>query len=247
MTAIFRASLMTRRSPELFEALVAAAVVAVELVADRIAAVVVLVIILGRIELRRWNNLGGNRLPEPAGRLELAFACFGQAPLFGTRGEDRAAVLVADIAELAIDREWIDIAPEDLQQLRVTDQCRVVAHQHRLGMAGAAGRYLLISGIGDVATDIARRGRFHPRQLVERRFHAPETAAGEDRHGGLRSRLRSGRSCSCLSGGTDHHGKHQQATDRGDHAGHAMSKDDHDQLLKAGNGWPLGTNTSATP
>src|SRR5690606_9091578 len=95
-------SRLFRRAPDFFQARVAAAAEAVELVADRILLVVVLVVILGRVEHGRRDDLGRNRPVEAAGRLPLLLARLGQAALLVVDREDRAAVLRAGIAELPI-------------------------------------------------------------------------------------------------------------------------------------------------
>ena len=71
------------------------------LVPDRILLVVVLVVLLGRIELGRGDDLGHDRLVE-ALRLPRAPASTPRPPLLlVVVGEDRGAVLAAAVAELA--------------------------------------------------------------------------------------------------------------------------------------------------
>src|SRR3954447_8063894 len=118
-------------APDLLEARVAAASVPVKGVPDRIFRVVVLVVFLGGPEAARGDDVGHHAL-------------IGEALLHGFfRGErgavlhfivivDRAFVLLALVAELAVSIEWIDVVPENIEQLLVRDLRRVVRHLHRL-------------------------------------------------------------------------------------------------------------------
>src|SRR5262249_51214980 len=130
-------------SPELLEAPVPPAGGAIEAVADRVLAVVVLVVLLGRIERRRRDDLGDDRLLEGLRALERVARCLGRAALRLVGDEDRAAVLVAGVAELAIARRRVDVVPEDVDQLLVADLRGIVADPDRLGVARAAGGDLL--------------------------------------------------------------------------------------------------------
>src|SRR5262245_22965262 len=181
-------------APQLLEPRVASAIEAVELIADRILLVVVLVILLRLVERSRRHDLGLDRLLEALG--DLSLRRLRQHPLLLAVIEDRAAVLVAVVAELAILRQRIDVVPEHVEQLLVAHLDRVVDDLDRLGMSGAAVRDLLVAGIGDAAAGIARGGADHAFDLVEVGFHAPEAAAGKSRlgrswrRGALRGRTR---------------------------------------------------------
>src|SRR5207245_7979831 len=69
--------------------------------------------------------------------------------------EDGAAILVAVIAELRIGRDRIDVVPEHVEQLGVTDLARVVCQLDGFGMPGRAGRHLLVRGVRFGATGIS--------------------------------------------------------------------------------------------
>src|SRR3989442_1450594 len=69
-----------RLAPELLQALIPAAVVAIELVADRVLLVVALVVLLRRIERGGGDNLGDDRRGEPLGCLERLLRFLGQPP-----------------------------------------------------------------------------------------------------------------------------------------------------------------------
>src|SRR5262245_18048190 len=178
--------------PQLLEPRVASAIETVELVADRILLVVVLVVLLRLVERSRRHDLGLDRLLEALG--DLSLRGLRQRPLLLAMREDRAAVLVAAVAELPILRQRIDVVPQHVDHLLVADLGRVVDDLDRLGMSGAAVRDLLVAGIDAAPADIARGGADHAFDLVEVGFHAPEAAAGEGRLGGGRWRhaLRSG-------------------------------------------------------
>src|SRR5262245_4639337 len=173
-------------APQLLEPGVASAVETVEPIADRILLVVVLVVLLRHVERSRRHDLGLDRLLEAPG--DLGLRGLRQRPLLLAVIEDRAAVLVAAVAELAILRQRIDVVPEHVEQLLVAHLGRVVDDLDRLGMSGAAVRDLLVAGIGAAPAGIARGGADHALDLVEVGFHAPEAAAGEGGLGGGRRR-----------------------------------------------------------
>jgi len=68
------------------------------------------VIILGRVEGTRRRDFGFNLLLEPV--LDRLLRRLGELLFFVVAVEDGAAILLAGIAELAVLRERIDIAPE---------------------------------------------------------------------------------------------------------------------------------------
>src|SRR6185436_1368071 len=106
-----------RFAPEIGQALIAPTAEAVELVAHRIGLVVVLVVSLGGPERGGGGDLGGDRLLEAL--LELLLGGLGGLSLGVVVDEDRRAVLAADVAELAVRRHWIDVVPEDVEELLV--------------------------------------------------------------------------------------------------------------------------------
>src|SRR5258706_5503512 len=173
-------TLLAALAPELLEAPVAAAGVAVKLVAERVLLVVVLVVLLGGIEGSGRHDLGLDGLLEAL--LHLGLRGLGQALLRLVAVEDRRAVLVPHVAELAVLHQRIDVVPERVEQLLVTDLRRIVGYLDGLDVAGAARGDLLVGGILLAAARISRSGRQDARDLVERRFHAPEATGGE---GGL--------------------------------------------------------------
>ena len=161
--------------------MIAPATAAVDLVAQRILLVVVLVIVLGRIERAGRADRGDHGLLQHVARVELLLRGRRLRELLVARREDRGGVLRAAVAELAARVGRVDVAPEHLEQLRIAHALRVVLDLHRLDMPGLARRDLLVARVHDRAARVARGGREHARQRVERRLHAPEAAAREDR------------------------------------------------------------------
>src|SRR5262249_53253968 len=175
-------------APQLRQPRVAPAIVAVELVADRILQVIVLVIVLRLVERAGGHDLRRHRLLEA--RLDPCLRRFRQSALLVVVVEARGAVLVAVVAELAVLRQRIDVVPEHVEELLEAHVRRVVGDLDRFGVAGAAVRHLLVARVGDVAAGIARGSAHDAGDLVEIGLHTPEAAAREGRD--LR-RLLSGR------------------------------------------------------
>src|SRR5262245_3644204 len=99
---------------------------------------------------------------------------------------------MAVIAELRVARERVDVVPEDVEELLVADRARVVDDLDRFGVTRATRRDLLVRGILGLAAGVADRRRDHPRELLEGRLHAPETATSEGRSGARRGLVRPG-------------------------------------------------------
>src|SRR5450759_4103258 len=176
------------RAPDLFQPLIAAAIPPVEFIFRRVLQIEILVIVLGCVERAGGDDLRIDRLLELG--LDFFLGGFRQFALLVVAHENRGAVLVAAVAELPVLHGRIDGVPVMREQLLVGDLARIIDHLHRLGVPGATGGDLLVARIGDVPAGVARRGRDHPRHVVEIRFRAPEAAASEDRHRLSRRRLR---------------------------------------------------------
>src|SRR5215831_13665109 len=146
-------------APQLLKPDVASAIETIEFVADGILHVVILMVLFGFVERPGWHDCGLERLLEAL--LNRRLRGFRQRPLFVAVIEDRAAVLVAMVAELPILRQGIDVVPEYVEELVIANLGRVVDDLHRFGVAGAAARHLLVAGIGGVPAGIARGGADH--------------------------------------------------------------------------------------
>ncbi len=100
--ALRTCSMRCRRTPpQLLEASVAAAGVAVVAVLQRVRLVVVLVVVLGGRERAGVGDLNSDRLIEAAALFQLCLAGFGELALLGRGNENHGAILAAAVAELA--------------------------------------------------------------------------------------------------------------------------------------------------
>src|SRR5205814_3395625 len=92
---------------------------------------VALMIFLGAIENGFGDNLGDNRAVIAARFFQVLFGspCFGF--LLRRMEENCGAVLRAPIGSLPVERGWIVVAPENIQQLIVRDLGWVEDHLHR--------------------------------------------------------------------------------------------------------------------
>src|SRR5260221_12475896 len=100
--------------------------------------------------------------------------------------EDRAAVLVAVIAELPILRQGIDVMPKHVEELVITHLGWPVYDLHRFGMPGAAVRDLRVPGIAGGPAGGAPGGADHGVDLVEMAFQPQEGAPVDGTDDGLR-------------------------------------------------------------
>src|SRR5947209_11230743 len=101
-------------------------------------------ILLRPQERRRRRDLGNERPAEAAAGLVLRFRRLGCDLLLGRVVEDGGAVLRAPIGGLAVERGWVVVGPEDVEELVVGDLGRVVLHFDDLGVAGAVSADVLI-------------------------------------------------------------------------------------------------------
>src|SRR3989338_5411609 len=154
-------------APELLQALVATTAVAVVGVTHRVLAVVVLMVVLGRVEGGGRQNFRHYGLGKAPRGLQVGLGGFGQALFLGVAVENRTAVLRAAIAELAVGGQGVDGRPEGFQQFGVAGLSRVETHLHRLEMPTGTRRDLLIAGVDHCAAYIAGGGRQHAGHLVE--------------------------------------------------------------------------------
>src|SRR4051794_15680166 len=152
-------------APQFLEPSVAAAIVAVEPVADRILQIVILVIFFSLVERAGRNDFSLDRLLET--RLHGLLRRFGQPTLLLVTIKDRGAVLVPVVAELRIPGERIVVAPEPVEQFFVRRFCRIVEDLDGFRVSGTARRHLLVGGIGHLAPGITGRRGDDARHLVE--------------------------------------------------------------------------------
>src|SRR5713226_3541113 len=155
------------RAPQFAQPLVAAAMVAVELVSKRTFLVVVLVVILCPIELRSGRDFSHDRILERFGLVECGFRLLRFDFLFVIVKENRGAVLMPDVAELAITRGRIDIVPEDVEQLAIAGFLRIESYLDRFGVTGAASGDLFIGRIDLLPAGVADRCRDYAGHSLE--------------------------------------------------------------------------------
>ena len=110
---------------------------------------VLLVVILGLVEAAGGRDLGDDRAAEAAFVLQRLLRCLGGGLLLRRLEEDRAAVLLADVGALAIQRRRVVVLPEDGEQRVVADDGRVVLDLDDFGVAGVPIADVLVGGILD--------------------------------------------------------------------------------------------------
>ena len=70
-------------------------------------------------------------------------------------GEDRRAILGADVIALAVELGRVVDREEDVEQVAIADLVGIEGDADRLGMAGVAAAYLLVGRIGGLPAGIA--------------------------------------------------------------------------------------------
>ena len=142
-----------------------------------------LVIILGVVERRRFQNLRRDAavagLSQRRGKPGLRGIC--RAALRIGIDIDAGAVLRADIVALAHPLGRVVRLPEDLEQHVVGHPGRVENGHDHLVVPGAPGADILIGRVRCVTARIADRGGPHTRQFPELALGAPEAAEPEQR------------------------------------------------------------------
>lgn len=99
--------------------------------------------------------------------------------MFFTIIEDNAAVLGTYVVTLPVELCRVVAEPECLQQLVIADFGRVVGDFDDFGVAGGAGTYFFVGGVGYVAAGKAGFYFNYPIQFLELRFCTPEAAASK--------------------------------------------------------------------
>ena len=104
-------SLAFRVSPEPVKTLIAPTAVAVDLIAQRILLIVVLVVLLCGVELGRRRDFGDDGRCKRFRRLQGLLRCLSEPLLRLIMVEDGGAILCTMITELSIGRRGVDLAP----------------------------------------------------------------------------------------------------------------------------------------
>ncbi|MDQ5909425.1 MAG: hypothetical protein QG599_1520 [Pseudomonadota bacterium] len=95
-------------------------------------------IVLSEIESCCWNNGGYYRLFEPARLCQCQFRRLRQAFLLIIMIKNGRTIWLAFVAKLTGSVEWVDIAPEDIQQAGITNFSRIIDDLDGFGMSRAA-------------------------------------------------------------------------------------------------------------
>src|SRR5580700_8451350 len=103
---------------------------------------IILMVVFGREEFLAGLDLGDDRRVERMRLVELTDIGLGDLCLFRIEGEDRRAVLGADVRALAVQFGRIVRHREiNLQNAAVADLPRIIGNAYRLRVTGAARTY----------------------------------------------------------------------------------------------------------
>lgn len=141
--------------------------------------VIVFVIALRRPEFLQRHDLGHDGRGEFAVGLELLDGLLGRGLLPFIGVEDDGAVLRPDVVALAVRGGRVVGLEKDVEQARERQGGRVELDLRGLGVAGRAGRDLVVGRVGHVASGVPRSHGLHAGQHLEHGFRAPEAAGGE--------------------------------------------------------------------
>ena len=99
-----------------------------------------LVILLGFPKIGGRDDLGDDRAAEAMRDRQLCDGSFRRRFLLRGIIKDHGAILGADVGALPVRRGRIVVGPEDFEELRVGDFCRIVFDQDGFGVAGLPSR-----------------------------------------------------------------------------------------------------------
>src|SRR5262249_13392700 len=112
---------------------------------------ILLVIFLGTIERLFGQDLGDDRPAITPERFKSCLRRFGFLLLLVVVIEDHRAILAADIRALSVELSWVVRHPEDLEQLIVRDDGRVVFDAHGFGVSGPVSADIFISWVREMS------------------------------------------------------------------------------------------------
>src|SRR4051812_31146051 len=95
--------------------------------------------------------------------------------------KDHGAVLIADVGPLAIQRGWIVVRPENVEELIVTDNCRIEFHFHHFGVSGRVTTNTFVGRVLRLAAGVSDNCFFYSRHGAKGRLDPPETTGSECR------------------------------------------------------------------
>src|SRR5438270_9463577 len=93
--------------------------------------------------------------------------------------KDSRAVLRAYVGTLPVQSRGIVGRPERLEQLVITDLCRIICDLHYFGVPGFVGAHILITRILCLTAEIAHFSFRHARKLPKRFLYSPKTSSAE--------------------------------------------------------------------
>jgi hypothetical protein len=129
----------------------------------------------GRFDLRHdWAF-------EFAALIELCFRRLGRRFLLGRMIKNDRAILRANIRALAIDRRWVVIRPENVEQLIIAHLRRVEFHLHDFRVSRFIRANVLVSRVLLRSTGVTDRRVRNTFELPKGRLHSPKTASTECR------------------------------------------------------------------
>src|SRR5258706_10556389 len=143
--------------------------------------VILLVVALRHVELGGGRDLGHDRAGKHLARGEVRHDFVGDAPLLGRMGEDRRAVLRADVVSLLIEGGRVVDGEEDSEQVLVGEDRGVEGDLDYLRVPAPPAAHLLIGRLGRPSAHVSHFDRPHAVQLVEYRLQAPKAASSERR------------------------------------------------------------------
>lgn len=140
---------------------------------------VVLVVAFGRPELFEWRDFGHDGSAFRARGREASDEFLCRLFLLGRGVEDGRTVLRADVSALAIERGRIVRGEEDSEEVIELHKRRIVVDLYDLGMAGRAGRDLLVCRILRLPSRIPGLDMRHALEHGEHGLSTPETSSAE--------------------------------------------------------------------
>src|SRR5438046_190013 len=145
----------------------------------RIAAVIVAVVLLRRVEHLESDDGGDDRVIPHLLGLELTDHLLHDRLLLRRVVEHGRTVLGADVRSLAVQSRGVVDGEEDVQQVAERYHRRVERDLYDLGVTGRSSAHVLVRWVGGVAARVSGLHPLDALQILERGFEAPEAATGE--------------------------------------------------------------------
>jgi hypothetical protein len=140
---------------------------------------IALVIFFRAPEFRSRLDLRHDRARKASAPVDFFFRGFRHRFLFGRMIKNRRTILRADIRPLSIQRRWIMVRPEDIEQLFVTNLCRIEFDFDHFGVTGLVAANIFVARIVFCSAGVANRCCCYAFEISKDFFHAPKTARAE--------------------------------------------------------------------